>query len=340
MSRRDATDGGFKYVFGILRSLYPVVQTLEEFADGLVFSDGRKPALLEERDGARFKNLVRGLMICAFTPPQQQRVPAQLSTLPEVLAFTLNHIKRKKLRNVLGFGYQCNDVSACSDPFRFHGDVSQTAAYISTSELWKRINQRLGTEVTRHLLQDCAVFATVPPTCLLQVCGEPVYDRLIPSAWSGFSLSHVSAQTQKNSGIPWKTITRDATTRTRDAKISARDAKTFTRDAKTFARHIKMSKRDVKMIARGAKTIARDAKTSVTDANTVTTDAKMLTVSKKRARDDEKHDKHPVMKKRKVITDESDGPPTAKSRISELEARGATPSPTVTLRDTRPKHAL
>ncbi|XP_077086269.1 telomerase reverse transcriptase isoform X1 [Siphateles boraxobius] len=283
MSRHDATENCFKYVFDILRSLYPVVQTLEEFSDGLVFSDGRKPALLEERDGARFKTLVRGLMICAFTPPQQQRVPAQLSTLPEVLAFTLNHIKRKKLRNVLGFGYQCNDVTVCSDPFRFHGDVSQTAAYISTSELWKRINQRLGTEVTRHLLQDCAVFATVPPSCLLQVCGEPVYDRLIPRAWSGFSLSHVSAQTLKNPGVPLKTIPRDAKTIPRDAKTIPRDAKTIPRDAKTIPR-------DAKMFA---------------------TDVKTLTVSRKRARDDEKHDKHPVMKKRKVITDESDGPSTA-----------------------------
>lgn len=111
------------------------------------------------------------------------------------MAFTLNHIKRKKLRNVLGFGYQCSDVTACSDPFRFHGDVSQTAASISTSELWKRINQRLGTEVTRYLLQDCAVFATVPPSCLLQVCGEPVYDLLLPRTWSGFFLDGGAAPT-------------------------------------------------------------------------------------------------------------------------------------------------
>ncbi|XP_067282533.1 telomerase reverse transcriptase isoform X2 [Pseudorasbora parva] len=209
MSRRDATDGGFKYVFGILRSLYPVVQTLEEFTDGLVFSDGRKPLLLEESDGTRFKNLVRGLMICSFTPPQQQRVPAQLSTLPEVLAFVLNHIKRKKLRNVLGFGYQCHDVTASSDPFRFHGDVSQTAASISTSEVWKRINQRLGTEITRHLLTDCAVFATVPPSCLLQVCGRPLYDLLLPRSSSGFFLSHVSPKTRKNPGVPLKPAARD-----------------------------------------------------------------------------------------------------------------------------------
>lgn len=108
------------------------------------------------------------------------------------MAFSLNHIKRKKLRNVLGFGYQCSDVLACSDPFRFHGDISQSAAYISTSHLWKRINQRLGSEVTRYLLQDCAVFVAVPPSCLLQVCGEPVYDLLLSRPRSGFSLSHNS----------------------------------------------------------------------------------------------------------------------------------------------------
>ncbi|XP_043088957.1 telomerase reverse transcriptase isoform X2 [Puntigrus tetrazona] len=188
MSRGDATEGGFKHVFAILRSLYPRVQTLEEFADGLVFPDGRKAVLLEEEDGARVHKLARALIVCACTPPQQLRVPAQLGTLPEVLAFTLNHIKRKKLRNVLGFGYQCPEAAASSDPFRFHGDVSQAAASISTSELWKRINQRLGTEVARYLLQDCAVFARVPPSCLLQVCGEPVYDLLRPREPSGFLL--------------------------------------------------------------------------------------------------------------------------------------------------------
>ncbi|XP_016376203.1 telomerase reverse transcriptase [Sinocyclocheilus rhinocerous] len=82
MSRRDATEGGFKPVFAILRSLYPRVQTLEEFADGLVFSDGRKPALLEEKDGARFQKLAGGLIICAREPPQQLREPAQVPHTP------------------------------------------------------------------------------------------------------------------------------------------------------------------------------------------------------------------------------------------------------------------
>uniref|UniRef100_A0A671RMH8 Telomerase reverse transcriptase n=1 Tax=Sinocyclocheilus anshuiensis TaxID=1608454 RepID=A0A671RMH8_9TELE len=247
------TTGGFKHVFAILRSLYPRVQTLEEFADGLVFSDGRKPALLEEKDGARFQKLAGGLIICAREPPQQLREPAQLSTLPEVLAFTLNHIKRKKLRNVLGFGYQCSNVAACSDPFRFHGDVSQTAASISTSELWKRINQRLGTEVTRYLLQDCAIFATVPPSCLLQVCGEPVYDLLLPCTWSGFFLDHGATETLY--GVTRKTP-----------------------------------------VGVARKKVARDDKKIVS--------------KKKRAREEEVDDKRedcPVVKKRRLTMDETDG---------------------------------
>ncbi|XP_016116996.1 telomerase reverse transcriptase [Sinocyclocheilus grahami] len=176
-----------------------------------------------------------------------------LSTLPEVLAFTLNHIKRKKLRNVLGFGYQCSSVAACSDPFRFHGDVSQTAASISTSELWKRINQRLGTEVTRYLLQDCAIFATVPPSCLLQVCGEPVYDLLLPRTWSGFFLDHGATQTSY--GVTRKTP-----------------------------------------VGVARKKVARDDKKIVS--------------KKKRARAEEMDDKRedrPVVKKRRLTMDETDG---------------------------------
>lgn len=91
MSLRDATEDGFKYVFAILRSLYPCVQTLEEFADGLVFSDGRKPVLLEEKDGARFQKLTRGLIICACTPPQQLRVPAQVPHTPVWVLLILYH---------------------------------------------------------------------------------------------------------------------------------------------------------------------------------------------------------------------------------------------------------
>lgn len=78
MARRDATGTGLKHALDILRSLYLRVQTLEEFSNGIVFSDGRKPVLTDDSDGARFQTLARGLMVCALTPLQPVRAPVQV----------------------------------------------------------------------------------------------------------------------------------------------------------------------------------------------------------------------------------------------------------------------
>ncbi|XP_076862780.1 telomerase reverse transcriptase isoform X2 [Brachyhypopomus gauderio] len=176
-------------VLGILGSLYPHVQTLEEFSESIVFTNGQKPVLVEESDTSRFRSLVRGVVVCTDSPLRRSPSGVQLGTLPEVLAFVLNHMKRKKRRNILRFGYHYHDGQGDSDPFKFHGAVSQSAAFICGSELWRKINQRLGTDVTKFLLQDCTVFAAAPPTCLVQVCGVPVYDLVPVRTWSGFFLT-------------------------------------------------------------------------------------------------------------------------------------------------------
>ncbi|TRY62433.1 hypothetical protein DNTS_013975 [Danionella cerebrum] len=198
MSRLSEAESGFKHVFDILNKIYPIVQSLEEFADGVLFADGQKPVLLEKTDSVRFTNALRGVTVCAFKPPPLQQLPLQQCTLQEILAFTLNHIKQKKLRNVLGFGYRCHDMTTRQNPLQFHGDLSLTTASISTSGLWKRITLHLGTTITRFLLQDCAVFTTAPPSCLMQVCGEPIYDLIAQQSMSGFSLSHVSTKICKS----------------------------------------------------------------------------------------------------------------------------------------------
>ncbi|TRZ04441.1 hypothetical protein DNTS_028820 [Danionella cerebrum] len=191
MSRLSEAECGSKHVFDILNKIYPIVQSLEEFADGVVFADGRKAVLLEKTDSVGFTKALREITVCSFAPPPQQQFPSQDCTLQEILAFTLNHIKQKKLRNVLGFGYCC-PVLMRQDPLQFHGDLSLAAASISTSGVWKRISLHLGTTITRFLLLDCAVFTTAPPSCLMQVCGEPINDLIAQQSMSGFSLSHVS----------------------------------------------------------------------------------------------------------------------------------------------------
>uniref|UniRef100_A0A3B1KJQ8 Telomerase reverse transcriptase n=1 Tax=Astyanax mexicanus TaxID=7994 RepID=A0A3B1KJQ8_ASTMX len=183
----------------LLQGVYGSVRTLQQFADSVQYPDGRGAALLRDTDPARLAGLMRGLVVCTDSRLPRAASRAQLATLPEVLAFVLNHMKRKKRRNVLNFGYHYSDRQGNWDPFKFHGSLSQSAAFISGSELWAKINQRLGTEVTKFLLQECAVFVTAPPSCLVQLCGVPLYDMVPVRSWCGFFLTSGPPVTWKRS---------------------------------------------------------------------------------------------------------------------------------------------
>uniref|UniRef100_A0A8C4FEU3 Telomerase reverse transcriptase n=1 Tax=Dicentrarchus labrax TaxID=13489 RepID=A0A8C4FEU3_DICLA len=180
----SATD--MSQALGILRSLYQHTLTLEEFADSIVFREGQRAVLVEQSDTNRFISFVRGVFVC-FDKGLQQ-----ICTLPELLAFVLNSLKRKRKRNVLAHGYNFLSVAQedrDADHFKFQGDVTQSAAYIHGSDLWKKVTIRLGTDITRYLLESCSVFVAVPPSCVFQVCGVPVYDRVsMSTASTGFSI--------------------------------------------------------------------------------------------------------------------------------------------------------
>ena len=128
----------------------------------------------------------------------------QICTLPELLAFVLNNIKRKRKRNVLAHGYGCLPLAQeerDADQFKFQSEVTQSAAYIHGSDLWRKVSTRLGTDTTRYLLESCAVFAAVPPTCVFQVCGVPVYDRVSAVASRG-GFFHRTKSRGRNAGSP------------------------------------------------------------------------------------------------------------------------------------------
>lgn len=101
-------------------------------------------------------------------------------------------MKRKKKRNVLVHGYSflsLGDQDRDADLFKFQAEVTQSAAYLHGSDLWKRVIARLGTDIARYLLESCSVFMAVPPSCVFQVCGAPVYDRVsLTTASSTFCL--------------------------------------------------------------------------------------------------------------------------------------------------------
>ncbi|XP_034016740.1 telomerase reverse transcriptase isoform X2 [Thalassophryne amazonica] len=179
-------------VLDILRLLYRHVETLEDFVDSIVFREGQKEALIQQSDTNRFKSFVRGVLVCFDDKLQQVPSCNEICSLSELLAFVLNSLKRKRKRNVLAHGYSLHSLSQekrDADLFKFQGDITQSAAYIHGSDLWKKVAVRLGTDITRYLLESCSVFVSVPPSCVFQVCGVPVYDRVSTTgASSGFYL--------------------------------------------------------------------------------------------------------------------------------------------------------
>ncbi|XP_053718847.1 telomerase reverse transcriptase [Synchiropus splendidus] len=188
-------------VVGILRSMYPQVETLEGFSKRIVFSEGRPLVLVEESDSNRFKAFVTETFVCYDKITLQEPSCKQICSVSELLAFILNTLKRKRKRNILTYGYgfkfntQGEQTGNC---FAFQSNLSQNAAYIFGSDLWTKVITRLGTDVTRCLLENCSIFVAVPPTCLFQVCGVPAYDQVPPtSLLPGFSLQSRSRTKNK-----------------------------------------------------------------------------------------------------------------------------------------------
>ncbi|KAK9527185.1 hypothetical protein VZT92_015842 [Zoarces viviparus] len=186
----SATD--LSHALDILRSLYQHTQTLEEFADRIVFREGRSAVLVEQSDTSRFRSFVGGVYVCFDKELQQVPSCNQICTLSELLAFVVNRLKRKRKRNILAHGYSFLSVAQeerDADHFKFQGDVIQSAAYIHGSDMWKKVTIRLGTDLTRYLLESCSVFVAVPPSCVFQLCGAPVYDKVsMSTASTGFYL--------------------------------------------------------------------------------------------------------------------------------------------------------
>ncbi|XP_075868222.1 telomerase reverse transcriptase isoform X2 [Nelusetta ayraudi] len=227
----------------VLRSLYQHVRTLEEFADKTVFKEGRRAVLIEPSDTNRFVTFVRGVFVCFDKELQQVPNCNQICTLPELLAFVLNSLKRKRKKNVLAHGYNLQSLALeerDADPLKFQGDVTQSAAYIHGSDLWKKVITRLGTDITRHLLESCSVFVAVPPSCLFQICGTPIYDRVSMTTSCGrfyvqprpktskasqFGRDGRTGRWNKRRGAQNPTTAKDTAKNARNAKVKARKRK-------------------------------------------------------------------------------------------------------------------
>lgn len=67
----STSDTHLSRVLDILRSLYRHIQTLEEFAENIVFREGHRAVLIEQSDTTRFRAFVRGVFVCFDKELQQ-----------------------------------------------------------------------------------------------------------------------------------------------------------------------------------------------------------------------------------------------------------------------------
>lgn len=70
-SKARMSTGDLSPTLGILRSLYKHVQVLVDFADNIVYKEGRKVMLIEESDTSQYKSFVRGVFVCFDKELQQ-----------------------------------------------------------------------------------------------------------------------------------------------------------------------------------------------------------------------------------------------------------------------------
>ncbi|XP_077599649.1 telomerase reverse transcriptase isoform X2 [Stigmatopora nigra] len=180
-------------VLDIIRSLYNHACSLEEYTDRILYREGHKVVLIEEGDSERFKSFVKSIFIGYDKEMDQQPSDHHMCEFTELLTFILNNLKRKRKRNVLIHGYYVQPEQQDANQFNIQGKLTQSAASFHGSDQWRKLSLRLGSDLTRHLLETCSIFMTVPPSCALQLSGVPIYDRVSKtSSPSGFGLQNPS----------------------------------------------------------------------------------------------------------------------------------------------------
>ncbi|XP_025019954.1 telomerase reverse transcriptase [Python bivittatus] len=169
----------------LLRGFYAEVLPLEEFVRRLqmrsLAEDPPEP-LVQDGDPRSYCSLVAQCLV--GRPAASKALPAhfvfqQVSSLNDVVARVIQRICEKKKKNVLAFGYallnESNYQLPCM-PNICSYLPNNTTETIRQSVLWEIILNRVGDDIMMYVLEHCALFILVPPSCCYQICGPPIYE--------------------------------------------------------------------------------------------------------------------------------------------------------------------
>ncbi|XP_066480571.1 telomerase reverse transcriptase-like [Tiliqua scincoides] len=183
--------GRWGAVRGLLRSCYAEVLPLEGFVRRLqegARAEGELQPLVQAGDPKCYRSLVEQCVV--GLPPGGKPLPPrftfqQVSSQIDVVARVIQRICEKKKKNVLAFGYALLDENKHQLPC-----LPNICSYLpnNTTEmvrhnvLWEIILSRVGDDVMMYILEHCALFMLVPPSCCYQICGQPIYELAVRNA--------------------------------------------------------------------------------------------------------------------------------------------------------------
>nr|XP_056710022.1 telomerase reverse transcriptase [Euleptes europaea] len=164
-----------------LRSCYAAVLPLEAAVQRLQAGvQGQPEPLVRDWDPPCYRSLVGG---CLVGLPAEATSPRfslqQLSSPRDVVERVIQRVCEKHKRNVLAFGYALleeNKHPLPGSPAIWSFLPNNTTEAICQSVLWEMVLSRVGDELMMYLLEHCALFALVSPSCCYQICGQPIYE--------------------------------------------------------------------------------------------------------------------------------------------------------------------
>ncbi|XP_048364572.1 telomerase reverse transcriptase isoform X2 [Sphaerodactylus townsendi] len=165
----------------LLRSCYAEVLPLEAAVRGLqAGGPGPWEPLVGASDPPNYRDLVHRCLVGlpAQAPPPRFGLQ-QLVGLRDVVERVIHRACEKQKKNVLAFGYSLLEENKPPLPglpniCSFHPNNMTEA--ICQSVLWEMVLTRVGDELMMYLLEHCALFMLVPPSCCYQICGQPIYE--------------------------------------------------------------------------------------------------------------------------------------------------------------------
>ncbi|KAL7984614.1 hypothetical protein Chor_003184 [Crotalus horridus] len=169
----------------LLRCFYAEVLPLEVFVRRLqtrtLATDQPQP-LVQDGDLGSYRSLVAQCLVGRLA--SCKALPAyfsfqQVSSQNDVVTRIIQRICQKEKKNVLTFGYDLlnenNHQLPCMPNINNYMRNNSTET-IQHNVFWEIILNRVGDDIMMYILEHCALFILVPPSCCYQICGEPIYE--------------------------------------------------------------------------------------------------------------------------------------------------------------------